>query len=449
MNDGNQNNPFMGMKNMQERQTPVEAPQLPEEVRERIKKHSERTGESYDEVKEYYLTTIREIFHCDNWQDEDEDLLIDWTESVFVQTRKGTTQGNNTSVWVGHFLGVDDKVNNRGEGLIRWLIRTFRESPNDFFATGNGHYEAKNGLWTIRTQDSVIETNEPSDSPPSVGINVGGNDYICFVSRNGYAYSRDEMGRYAFFLGNNIDIFQETGDLSLWRVDLKDNDTQRAIRVGEPCRIQVTPPNEDESNDFRKTVLNTREGFVDTIQYTNDFVDADETKLLKTSSYWVDSNFHDFFVPLEDFSDAFRTRKEVTSEGNAFGPLVTTKGKVVRMSTESRDSEYDEDGRTYSFSISSQALQSAKGVGRGSEVYCNVGSAVHDLTNVFSFRDTHDDGELVEYAEGTVLYLFGRIGMMQSNGEENPKLKVLGVYANPRLARRRISGGDTDVTQFR
>jgi hypothetical protein len=117
------------------------------------------------------------------------------------------------------------------------------------------------------------------------------------------------------------------------------------------------------------------------------------------------------------------------------------------MSTESRENEYDEDGRGYSFSISTQALQSAEGVGRGSEVYCNIGSAVHDLTNVFSFRD--EDGELVEYAEGTVLYLFGRIGMMQSGGEESPKLKVMGVYANPRLARRRVNGGDTDVTQFR
>jgi hypothetical protein len=117
------------------------------------------------------------------------------------------------------------------------------------------------------------------------------------------------------------------------------------------------------------------------------------------------------------------------------------------MTTESRESEYDEDGRSYSFSISTQALQSAEGVGRSSEVYCNIGSAVHDLTNVFSFRDA--DGELVEYAEGTVLYLFGRIGMMQSGGEESPKLKVMGVYANPRLARKRVNGGDTDVAQFR
>tara|TARA_R110002020_G_scaffold226844_2_gene437319 strand:+ start:2554 stop:3897 length:1344 start_codon:yes stop_codon:yes gene_type:complete len=447
MTEENKMNPFMGMKEQQAMEPQLQVKELPDEVRERIKKHSERTGETYDDVKEYYLTSIKEIFSCDDWEVEDEDLLIDWTESVFVQSRKGSTQGSNTSVWVGHFLGVDGKVGNRGEGLINWLIRTFRESPNDFFATGNGHYEAKEGMWTIKTQDSVIDTGESTENPPSVGINVGGNDYVAFVSKNGYAYSRDEMGRYSWFLGHNKDVFQETGDMALWRVDMKDDDTQRAIRVGEPCMIQVMPPKDDETNDFRKTILNTREGFVDTIQYTNDFVDEDEKKLLNPSTFWVDSRFHDYFVPLEDFDDAFRTKKEVTAQGNAFGPLVTTKGRVVRMSTESRESEYDEDGRSYSFSISSQALQSNKGVGRGSEVFCNVGSAVHDLTNVFSFRDA--DGELMEYAEGTVLYLFGRVGMMQSNGEEYPKLKVMGVYANPRLARRRVGGGDTDTTQFR
>jgi hypothetical protein len=444
MNEENVNNPFMGLK---EQQMPVAQPQLPEEVRVRIQKHSERTGETFEVVKEYYLNGIKEIFSCDDWQSEDEDLLIDWTESIFVQSRKGTTQGSNTSVWVGHFLGVDDKVGNRGVGLINWAIRTFRESPNDFFATGNGHYEQKDGMWCIKTQDSLIETNEPSNEPPSMGIHVGGNDYICFVSRNGYAYSRDEMGRYTWFLGHNIDVFQETGNMALWRVDLKDNDTQRAIRIGEPCKIKITPPSEDETNEFRKSILNTREGFVDTIVYTDDFVDRDEKKLLQPSKYWVEPLFHDYFVPLEDFAEAFRTKKEVTAQGNAYGPLVTTKGRIVRMSTESRENEYDEDGRGYSFSISTQALQSAEGVGRGSEVYCNIGSAVHDLTNVFSFRD--EDGELVEYAEGTVLYLFGRIGMMQSGGEESPKLKVMGVYANPRLARRRVNGGDTDVTQFR
>ena len=100
MNEEKEMNPFMGMKEQQMQQQGGGESVLPEEVRERIKKHSERTGETYDEVKVYYLTSIKEIFGCDDWQDEDEDLLIDWTESIFVQSRKGSTQGSNTTVWV-------------------------------------------------------------------------------------------------------------------------------------------------------------------------------------------------------------------------------------------------------------------------------------------------------------------------------------------------------------
>ena len=131
-------NPFMGMKEESQEKD------LPDEVKERIQKHSERTGEDFDTVKSFYLNHIKEHFNCDNWENEDEDLLIDWTESAFVQTRRGGTSGGG-STYVGEFLGVADRSDNRGTGLINWLIRTFRESPNDFFATGNGHYKKVDG----------------------------------------------------------------------------------------------------------------------------------------------------------------------------------------------------------------------------------------------------------------------------------------------------------------
>ena len=97
MNEENVNNPFMGLK---EQQMPVAQPQLPEEVRVRIQKHSERTGETFEVVKEYYLSSIKEIFSCDDWQSEDEDLLIDWTESIFVQSRKAIRLINFISLFI-------------------------------------------------------------------------------------------------------------------------------------------------------------------------------------------------------------------------------------------------------------------------------------------------------------------------------------------------------------
>ncbi len=434
-------NPFMGMKEESQEKD------LPDEVKERIQKHSERTGEDFDTVKSFYLNHIKEHFNCDNWENEDEDLLIDWTESAFVQTRRGGTSGGG-STYVGEFLGVADRSDNRGTGLINWLIRTFRESPNDFFATGNGHYKKVDGNWVIKTQETEIPTGVSVEQEPPYGIHVGGSDYIVFVSRAGNPYSRDEMGRYSWFLGNEKEKFLE-GNISLWRVDLKGEDTQRAIRIGEPCVIQVTPPREDD--EYRKDVLDTKEGFVDNINYTDNFLSDDEKHLLKPSNFWVNNSYHELFVPLEDLWEAYSANATEwsSSDGRSglSGPLVTTKGRITRMSHEHRDSDYDEDGRSYSFQISSQALESTQGVGRGSEVYCNVGSAVHDLTNIFCYRD--DDGELVEYAEGTVLYIYGRIGMMRNNGEEYPKLTVFGVYANPRLSRKRMSGGNTDPSQFK
>ena len=433
-------NPFGAMKKE------TQGKDLPDEVRERIQKHSERTGEEYESVKEFYLNHIKEHFSCDDWENEDEDLLIDWTESAFVQTRRGTT--GNTNTYIGQFLGVANNSDNRGTGLINWLIRTYRESPNDFFATGNGHYIKADGMWSIKTQDNDIPTDTSVEQEPPFGIHVGGGDYIVFVSRAGNPYSRDEIGRYAWFLGNEKEKFLE-GNIELWRVDLKGEDTQRSISIGNPCAIQATPPNEDD--DYRKDVLNTREGFVDNISYTDSFLSDDEKHLLKPSNYWVNTSYHELFVPLESLWEAYTSgaTEWSTSDGRSgmSGPLITTKGRITRMSHESSESEYDEDGRRYSFSISSQALESANGVGRGSEVFCNLGSAVHDLTNVFCFAD--ESGELVEYAEGTVLYIFGRVGMMRNNGEEYPKLNVFGVYANPRLSRKRMSGGNTDPSQFK
>ena len=78
--------------------------------------------------------------------------------------------------------------------------------------------------------------------------------------------------------------------------------------------------------------------------------------------------------------------------------------------------------------LTSSNLQSMYGQGAGSEVMCNIGSAVHDLTHPFAYTGTN--GEMFEYAERSTVYVFGRIGMMMRDNTEIPKLTVFGGYAD-------------------
>jgi len=438
-------NPFNKTQQMQQQQSEQT---LPQGVLERIEKTAERTGESKQEVANFYLDYIKKEFGCEDWASEDEDLLIDWAESAFVATRKGPTTGAGNEVYVGQFVGVDARSDNRGTGLMNWISKLYRNDPNEAMARGAGHYVASNGLWSVETANGKIETSQSADETPACGIHLGGNDYICFVSKAGSPYSVDEMGRYAWFLGNEKDAFVNEGRIELWRVDLKGEDTMRRIRVGEPCVISARPPREND--EYRKDVLDTREGFVDTISYRDDFVEEDVRKLLKPSTYWTSSEFHDMFVNLSELSEAYESgaREWSSKDGRSgrSGPLVFVKGNVVRMSTDARDTEYDEGGRSYSLSISSTGLQSMYGSGAGSEVLCNIGSAMHDMTTPFHFTDT--DGEKYNYAEGSTIFVFGRVGMMRRENTEVPKLTAFGIYCDSRRARRGASGGNADPSQF-
>ena len=443
--DDSKYNPFAQSKAQQMSQ---QKPAFPSEVQRRLDKHSERTGESKKEVEQFYLNYIKENYDCDDWQQEDEDLLVDWAEQCFTILRRGTTGGGqNTTSFVGCFVGVDAKSDNRGTGLQNWLVGLYRRDPNEAMSKGAGHYVAQDGKWVIETMENgVITTNEDATEAPSMGIHVGGNDYICFVSRAGNPYSTDVMGRYAWFLGNEHGEFEN--DIKLWRVDLKGEDTERSLRIGEPCIITVRPPKEDAS-EYRKDILETNEGFVDTINYTDEFVAEDLRKDLHPSKFWSSTVYHELYVPLEELTEAYenglRTFQSPDGMGKV-GPLVITRGTVNRLNTEARESQYDQAGKQYSMSLTCMDLQSMYGQGAGSEVLCNVGSAVHDLTHPFTFVDK--EGERYEYAENTTVFVFGRIGMMRRDSDETPKMTIFGVYADWRRARPRASGGNSNPSQF-
>ena len=125
--DDSKHNPFAQSKTGQLQQQASVG--FPTEVQRRLDKHSERTGESKDEVKKFYLNYIKENYDCDDWQQEDEDLLVDWAEQCFTILRRGTTSGGqNTSSFVGCFVGVDAKSDNRGTGLQNWLVGLYSKT---------------------------------------------------------------------------------------------------------------------------------------------------------------------------------------------------------------------------------------------------------------------------------------------------------------------------------
>jgi len=423
--------------------------QLPNGVLERLTKHAERTNESLEEVYVAFYAYIKEHYECDDWREEDDDLVEDWAEQFCTVLRSGTaTGGANTSSFVGEFLGVHAKRGDRNRGLVGWMKRQYAEDPGAFVAGGRGgHYALVNGAWVLYTKEDTFDATLV-DGKPLYGIPIDSNNQICFVNFSGEPQPDEVMGRYAYFLGNEQQAVVNDNDIRLWRVDLKGADANRSIKMGSPCVIKVKTPKEGGAEAY-KDILDTREGFVDSINYTDEWVSEDLKTLLNPFKYWVLESFTDLFVPLDSLREAYdaglRTFNTADGEGRV-GPLVITRGTVNRMSREGRETEWDEGGVSYSMSITSSELQSAYGTKNGSTVLCNISSATHDLTHPFSFRDV--EGTRWEYAERSTVLVFGRIGMMQRDGEQIPKITAMGVYTDNRRARPRVNGGDTTMGQF-
>ena len=437
-------NPF---KKMKEDDTTDE---LPSEAMERLTKHSQRTGEGMPIVLEGFFAYIKDNYSVEDWHDEDEDLVVDWAEQFATKLRSSTVSGGiGTETYVGQFLGTMAKKGDRRKGLAGWMVRQFREDPNAFVSGGRGGvYEKKDGRWVINSKDGLIETSEMISEVPSMGIPIGNNQYICFVSQKGNPYPPVLMGRYSWFLGNEQKEFVDNGDIPLWRVDIKGDDMERTINIGEPCVIRVKPPKENAKEAYAD-ILDTNAGFIDSINYTDEFVSPDMRKLLHPFKFWLNEDFSDLYVKLEDLSDAYESglRTFQTNDGEGkVGPLAVTKGTINRMTREPRETEYDEGGVQYSLSLTSSELQSVHGGGNGAEVLCNVSSACHDLTHPFTYKDS--DGERFEYAEKSTVLVFGRIGMMQRDNNKFPKMSVMGIFADERRSRPRVGGGDTDMGQF-
>ena len=421
---------------------------LPEGVIERLKKHAERTKQSYDEVKAEYIKYIADEYSCTDWAEEEEDLLVDWSEQMLVEQRSGAGAMAGTVSFVGGFVGVDPNRRDRRENLVKRAKRDFTVNPNEAIGSGSvGHYLKSGDNWSLVTKNGESSTDIPVSEIPEHTFMADG-ERITLLAKSGRSKAMTMMGRNYYFLGAAEDNFSKDGAIQLWRLDLQGEDADIEVKIGEPCRIPARPPNEDAKEAW-KDVLNTSLGFKDKIEYSDDFVDDDMKSLLHPFKYWIDDELHSYYTPLEDLVEAFEAGSRtftINGEQGRSGPLVFTKGTINSMSSEGRDNEYDESGKSYFISLSSTALQSSHGQQDKSEVMCWISSACHDLTAPFSATD--NEGEAVPYAERSTVLVCGRVAVKRKDGKDIPNLKVMGVFADVRRIRRRQGGGDTSKEQF-
>ena len=416
---------------------------LPDGVLERIKAQAERTNKSIEDVTQEYLNYIKNEFSCDNPYVEDEDLLLDWAESAFIVMRRtGSGSSGSTTSFVGCFVGVADKRADRMEWRRRRAIQDFTDDPAQAIESGRlGVYAEQDGKWQLHTSGDPVLTDLSTDQAPEYAFKADGK-WVTFVTTMGHRpYPSVRMGRYLYFLGNEEGEFVKNSNIQLWRVDATDDAADAEYQMGRPCRIQVRLPGENVSENF-KDVLGTNANFLDTIEYTDSFVAEEVRPLLKPSVFWTNKDFHDLYVPIDELGEAYDTRSRTFEgrDGNTgtAGPLIITKGTVSRMSSEPRESEYDQEGYNYSISLTHGTLSDevmgwiSFGSARGSDPF-SAGWGE----------------ESFPYAERSTVFVFGRIGMRVSDGKAQPKLNIFGVYADPRRGRRRADGGDTGLDQFK
>jgi hypothetical protein len=421
---------------------------LPEAVHKRLSKHAERTKQSLDDVMTEYFTFIK-AFGCEDWRDEDDDLLEDWAEQMLVVLRTSTgSRGMDGAIsFVGCFVGVDQNQRDRREFLVSRARREFTLDANAAIGGGQvGHYTKGETHWVLTTSDGDSTTDIPVAEVPEHSF-LSDGERICLLARSRRPKAMSMMGRHYYFLGAAEDDFTKDGAIRLWRLDCQGEDANMEVPVGRPCRIQARPPGEN-TNEAYRDVLSVSMGMREQIEWTDNFVPEDMRALLHPYKYWLNNELHGLSVSLDMLMEAYeansRTFTTNSGEQGRSGPIVFVKGTVNRMSTEGRESEYDQTGRSYSLSLTSTALQSGA-TGDASEVMCWVSGACHDLTNPFV---AYTDEDAVPYAERSTVLVCGRIGVRRKDGDEIPNLKVMGVFADPRRIRRREEGGDTGRGQF-
>jgi len=412
---------------------------LPSGVTDRLKAYAERVGKKLSDVVDEFIAMCKNEHNSPDPASEDEDLLIDWAEQLVVETRRSSGGGNSKlQTWVGCFLGVADKKADRLANIVRANLKLFKEDPEQAISSGRlGVYSKNDGVWNLTTKEGTESTGIPLEGNPVPPHGIKhDNMWVCLTTYDNKAAPSKKLGRYAYFLGGEEEDFVKNGSIALWRIDLTGEHVYHNLTIGRPCKVAVVPPRDGASDAF-KDVLSIYSDFE--VNYTDEFVSDDLRPLLHPSRFWTNPDFHDLFVQIDSLEEAYEERKQFYDAGGerrSYGPLVVTKGTVTRMSTEPRDSDYDDEGHNYNMTLSSSV---------SGDIDCWVPGAVGKCSQPFV---SHWGEDSFPYAERSTVFVFGRIGMKTRDGLTTPKMTVFGVYADPRRSRRRMTGGDTGTEQF-
>ena len=414
---------------------------LPEGALERLQGYAERTEKRIGEAVNEYVAWIGKEFAVDNWQDEDDDLLVEWAEMFTLETRNLGSSGSSreTVTFVGQFVGIDDKINDYRENLRNTAISAYRNNSSQAIDKGLiGIVKAKDGVWHVNGEPTKERID--GDKLPWFGLQVDG-DLICLMNEKGTPIAPESKVRNLYLLGNAKEDFNK--DISVWRVSLTGNNMTEEYEFGRPVTCQVIRAKKEGSD----TVYTNRD-FGKTMVYTDSFVDEEDRILLRPEKFLVNTGMHNSFVELDELSEAYDERKIQGNNGNYYGPTIITKGYVSRLNKEPSDNEYDQTGRAFRLSVTSPSVQRKYGRDSSmSEVTEWVPGRVYDDSHPFEFKDNYGDWQ--PYAEKTPVIIFGRVRLSMYNDQTTPSLTAFGIYVPSRTARPGAKGGDTSIDQFR
>ena len=220
---------------------------LPPSVAERLTKYAERTKRDVDDVMTEFFTYITKEHLCENWRDEDEDLLEDWAEQMLIETRNVSSGGGMAGLvpFVGCFVGVDQSQRDRRANLVTRAKRDFTMDANAAIGGGQiGHYTKGDGAWILTTNNGDSTTDIPLDEEPEHSF-IADGERICLLAKSGRPKGMSMMGRNYYFLGAAEEDFTKDGAIQIWRLDMQGEDANANVRIGKPCRIVARPPNEN------------------------------------------------------------------------------------------------------------------------------------------------------------------------------------------------------------
>ena len=113
--------------------------ELPAGVLERLEGYAERTGKKIGEAANEYFAWIKQEFAVSDWEDEDDDLLIEWAEMFTLETRNlGSSGGGSreTITFVGEFVGIDDNINDFRTNIREKAISAYRNNSSQAIDNG-------------------------------------------------------------------------------------------------------------------------------------------------------------------------------------------------------------------------------------------------------------------------------------------------------------------------